>query len=211
MKKNKMLRIASVLLVAVLLSTCAISGTFAKYTSSATLTSTATVAKWSVEVNDTQIALASGSSDPVVAFDLFGKSYDLKADGTVDTTEDEQIKKEGNLIAPGCGGYYDMKIENLSEVDAQYSIDFSLTNSSSIPLEFCLSNSATAADWKSSIDDLDVSATGIAMGTGTATVTLYWRWAFGGDATTGTDLGVAAQGTAPTATVTAAITVEQVD
>ena len=33
MKKNTMMRIASVLLVAVLLSTCAISGTFAKYTS----------------------------------------------------------------------------------------------------------------------------------------------------------------------------------
>ena len=34
MKKNKMMRIASVLLVAVILTTCAISGTFAKYVTS---------------------------------------------------------------------------------------------------------------------------------------------------------------------------------
>ena len=46
MKKNMMMRIASVLLVAVLLSTCAISGTFAKYTSQASGTDSARVAYW---------------------------------------------------------------------------------------------------------------------------------------------------------------------
>ena len=52
-----MMRAASGLLVAVLLSTCAISGTFAKYTTSANGTDSARVAKWgfksaSVELND---------------------------------------------------------------------------------------------------------------------------------------------------------------
>lgn len=46
MKKNTMMRIASVLLVAVLLSTSVISGTFAKYTSSVTSNDSARVAKW---------------------------------------------------------------------------------------------------------------------------------------------------------------------
>ena len=46
MKTNKMMRIASVLLVAVLLTTCSISGTFAKYVSQATGTDTARVAYW---------------------------------------------------------------------------------------------------------------------------------------------------------------------
>lgn len=46
MKKNTMMRIASVLLVAVLLSTCVISGTYAKYTSTATTTDSARVAHW---------------------------------------------------------------------------------------------------------------------------------------------------------------------
>lgn len=49
MKKNKMMRIASCLLVLVLLTTCVISGTFAKYvTSSGELTDSATVAKWGI-------------------------------------------------------------------------------------------------------------------------------------------------------------------
>ena len=49
MKKNKMMRIASVLLVAVLLSTCTISGTFAKYASTASQTATASVATWDID------------------------------------------------------------------------------------------------------------------------------------------------------------------
>ncbi len=56
MKKNTMMRIASVLLVAVVLTTCAISGTFAKYTSEKEVSDSATVAKWSFEVNDADIA-----------------------------------------------------------------------------------------------------------------------------------------------------------
>lgn len=50
MKKNKMMRAASALLIAVLLTTCAVSGTFAKYTTSETGSDTARVAKWGVEV-----------------------------------------------------------------------------------------------------------------------------------------------------------------
>ena len=53
MKKNTMMRIASVLMVAVLLSTCAISSTFAKYVSSDSATDTARIAKWGVEVTAT--------------------------------------------------------------------------------------------------------------------------------------------------------------
>ncbi len=51
MMKNKMMRIASVLLVAVLFSTCAISGTFAKYVSTANSSDTARVAKWGVAIS----------------------------------------------------------------------------------------------------------------------------------------------------------------
>jgi len=50
MKKNKMLRIASILLVVTLLSTCVISGTFAKYVTKAEGEDQARVAKWGVLV-----------------------------------------------------------------------------------------------------------------------------------------------------------------
>ena len=50
MKKNTMMRAASALLVAVLLTTCTISGTFAKYTTQDSGSDTARVAKWGVEL-----------------------------------------------------------------------------------------------------------------------------------------------------------------
>ncbi|MBR5558830.1 MAG: hypothetical protein IKU72_01120 [Oscillospiraceae bacterium] len=53
MKKNRMMRAASVLLIAVMLTTSVISGTFAKYTTSGTATDTARVAKWGVTITET--------------------------------------------------------------------------------------------------------------------------------------------------------------
>ena len=50
MKKNKMMRLASFLLIAVLVSTSAISGTYAKYTTSGFAEDQARVAKWGVTV-----------------------------------------------------------------------------------------------------------------------------------------------------------------
>lgn len=61
MRKNKMMRAASALLVAVLLTTSTISGTFAKYTTQDTAKDEARVAKWGVELQ------AEGN--------LFGEDY----------------------------------------------------------------------------------------------------------------------------------------
>jgi hypothetical protein len=61
MRKNKMLRLASGLLVATLLSTSVISGTFAKYVTNGSANDTAVVAKWGVVIT------GSGS--------LYGKYY----------------------------------------------------------------------------------------------------------------------------------------
>ena len=78
MKKNKMMRLASALLIAVLLSTSVISGTFAKYTSSANATDKARVAYW------------GWGSDSTIEFDLFDGQYD-------------NVKSENgdNVVAPG--------------------------------------------------------------------------------------------------------------
>ena len=53
MKKNKMMRLASFLLVATLLTTSMISGTFAKYVTEGSASDSARVAKWGVEVEAT--------------------------------------------------------------------------------------------------------------------------------------------------------------
>ena len=53
MKKNKFLKIASGLLMLVLITCCAVSGTFAKYTTNGTAADTATVAKWGMTLTVT--------------------------------------------------------------------------------------------------------------------------------------------------------------
>ena len=78
MRKNRMMRLASVLLVCVLLTTSVISGTFAKYTTTAEGTDTARVAKFGVVVqaltnifdaqysgNDTVSVLADNGADVI--------------------------------------------------------------------------------------------------------------------------------------------------
>ena len=90
MKKNRMMRLASVLLVLTLLSTSVISGTFAKYVTSDTASDTARVAKFGVVVS------ASGS--------LFGKDYVQKDDGNTPGTGANLtvVSSDTNkLVAPG--------------------------------------------------------------------------------------------------------------
>lgn len=90
MKKNIMMRLASGLLVAVLLSTCAISGTFAKYVTSKNGTSGARVAKWGVAIET--------SSDSG-----FKTVYDTdEKDGY--TGISVQSSTEDNVVAPGTRG-----------------------------------------------------------------------------------------------------------
>ena len=74
MKKNRMMRLASILLVCVLLTTSVISGTFAKYTTSDSGTDTARVAKWGFEANDNSIVLD----------ELFVNVYDSTVNGYAD-------------------------------------------------------------------------------------------------------------------------------
>ena len=101
MKKNRMMRLASGLLVAVLLTTCAISGTFAKYVTEGEASDSARVAKWGVNIN-------------AESFDLFTTDY--KTDDTTATfTGDYSVSSEGtanrdDVMAPGTSG----KIANIS-------------------------------------------------------------------------------------------------
>jgi hypothetical protein len=106
MKKNTMMRVASALLVAVLLTTCAISGTFAKYVTSATGSDEARVARWGF------------TSDGTLAFDeLFITAYDS---GKVSASTD--------VIAPGTFNSDTFSFEYLNgtekpEVSYSFTVD----------------------------------------------------------------------------------------
>jgi hypothetical protein len=102
MKKNNMLRIASVLLVAVLLSTCAISGAFAKYTTtSGTKTDSARVAKFGFTVT------ATGG-------EAFGTMYAKDPQNVIYTPGEDEldtvtaaattVKTTADVVAPGTKG-----------------------------------------------------------------------------------------------------------
>lgn len=98
MKKNKVMRLASVLLVLTLLSTSVISGTFAKYTTSATGSDSARVAKWGVTVVSTGKMFGehyNGTTDDKVA---------LAYTGSVDSQGAIPGDGESNIVAPGTKG-----------------------------------------------------------------------------------------------------------
>lgn len=88
MKKNKMMRAASALMVATLLTTSVISGTFAKYTTTASSNDSARVAKWGVQVTSTA--------------DTFKQSY-VKDDDSVSLTGNTVVSTE-DVVAPGTSG-----------------------------------------------------------------------------------------------------------
>lgn len=111
MKKNVMMRVASALLVAVLLSTCAISGTFAKYVTADEGSDSARVAKWGVTIE-------------ADSFDMFAKQYDSEtADFTglsVESTED--------VFAPGTSGEFAaIAITGTPEVAVEVAVDPTVT------------------------------------------------------------------------------------
>ena len=195
---HKKRKIVALLLCMALAITSIAGAALAKYTTNVSANDTASVAKWHFEVNDVNMTPADGEA--AMTFDLFNTIMDT--DGASAETD---VKTD--LIAPGTSGKFDVKIENLSEVNAVYSLDYSIENTSNVPLQFSLDG----ADWKSDINDLDVSDVAIAMESGSDTVTVQWKWAFDGDDAADTALGIAAQTAAPTVKVTCAATFTQVD
>lgn len=85
MKKNRMMRIASCLLVLVLLTTCVISGTFAKYVTSDDARDVAQVAKWGVNVEAKLDDLFETAYDNATGTVQAAGSYNILAPGTSDT------------------------------------------------------------------------------------------------------------------------------
>ena len=98
MKKNAMLKIAAILMVAVLLTTCAISSTFAKYTTADSDSTSARVAKWGVIIDSEFFADTDSATN-----DLFFKDYAREAD-----TGFAHVKSNDQVVAPGTSASIDV-------------------------------------------------------------------------------------------------------
>ena len=163
-KSSMMVRLVAILTVTMMFTMCFVGGTFAKYTSSGTGSDTATVAKWSFKVGAADIA----ATDTFI-FDLFNNTV-KDSNGTANETDMSPV--DGSIIAPGTQGSFALVLENKSQVNATYAIDYTVTNTSNIPVQF----SVDGTTWKDTLDD--VSATSIAHTNGSTTITVQWRWVY---------------------------------
>ena len=176
MKKNIMMRLSALLLVAVLLTTCVISGTFAKYVSNETSEDDAQVAKWGVTIT------APNQEE------LFAKTYN-----------DNKVKTEANyeLVAPGTtGSLADFTIDGSPEVAVTVTYGATLTlsnwtvNSAEyMPLVFTVNGVDYYVD-NNSITNIEGLITAVqqaisavsanyAVGEEIAdTLTVSWRWEY---------------------------------
>ena len=225
--ENKTTRFAIIVLALTMIVLILVSGTYAKYTASAEITGNARVAIWKVTVGGKDI-----TKNETIDIKLFDTIYDAEnsATGAVATAAENEVVTSSSatkIIAPGTSGKFQIDVENLSEVDALYTWNFTVDNTNNIPLEFKAGESGT---WSSNINSLNVTETlakvasekaTTATASGKNSIIVYWRWAFEGtnsathteDQTDikDTQLGVAAQTADQTVTVHANINVTQVN
>jgi hypothetical protein len=131
MKKNAMMKIAAILMVAVLLTTCAISSTFAKYVSNDSTKSSARVAKWGVTVtvddNDTAFALEYANNSGVM----------VESSVKTDVYEDDLlVTKKQYVVAPGTKNSkaINIAVSGTPEVATKVSAKTSLDNQTFVTL-----------------------------------------------------------------------------
>ncbi len=137
MKKNKSMRAAGGLMIATMLTTSIVSGTYAKYVTSGTAKDTARVAKFGVEVK------AEGS--------LFGKNYLAATDNTpTDADAGITVKSENsdNLVAPGTKSAdgLSFSITGTPEVDVNVKIEVADTSADIFLLKGTYPDMTTSAD-----------------------------------------------------------------
>ncbi len=132
-------------------------GTFAYFTSTKDASDDITVAKWSFEVNDKDIAKE--------AFD-FTLTPDAKTGKVAD-----------GLIAPGVGGSFTLVFENASEVDAQYTYTFTASQKPT-NLKF-YTDSGYATEITENEGKYTVTTDNhihYESSQNSETVTVYWKW-----------------------------------
>ena len=211
MKKNWIMRSAYLALAVLLISTVAVSGTFAKYTwSSNAVSDTTSVAKFGFVINGATIDEAT---DKDINIDIFNDTTRMDVD-----TENGNILVDGeddviaNKVAPGVGGMFTLSFQNLSEVTVALTFsDVTTTNDNNIPLEFATANTVEGWAQAKPLTELVQSLNDeYAMNQGSATeLNIYWRWNWD-DANDATDTALGFAGTA-TYAVSFTATVNQVN
>ena len=160
-KSNKNLsKVTVVMLLITMIALIALAGTYAKYTTTASGTGTATVAKWDVST------LINGSKG-VAEFDLYDTITHDIATGSL-------LEKR---IAPGTSGSFFISLENNSEVGVNYEIKLTPISTTDIPAYLKFKVNGQAVD----IATENTLATGrIEVGAAdkTQTIIVDWEWPY---------------------------------
>lgn len=197
MRKNKFMRAASGLLVAVLLTTCVISGTFAKYVTSAEGSDTARVAKWGFNAPATiQLDLFSTTPEGNVQS---GNNEKVIAPGTTGSASfDFSYAGQNDIAAPEVAYTFEVSTAGSScgdNIQANPSIKWALDGANDNDREW-----GTWTNLLTKIQALDGNKTENKYGPnelptafnaiGSNTHTVYWKWDFEGNNNDTTDTGM---------------------
>lgn len=197
-EKNKnTFRVAALLLVACLISSVMLSGTFAKYTSEFAGEDTALVAKWNLTMSDGTNLYDTAKLNNPTTLDLFTHAYN---DNILSTAGTQKI------IAPGVSGNFVLDLTNNSDVAAD--IEFAITKpnpetDAAVPMEFSIGkdfhdvgatilqghaalqealnnlNTAPESDGLIRLAAVEVDEEEEEEIVDSETITVYWRWPFG--------------------------------
>ena len=107
-------------LLFVMIALVLVASTYAKYTSNASGSASARVAKWSFNIGTDNDIVAQNAFE----FNLFDTINDT--DGKTET--DVISSNNDKVIAPGTQGNFNLVLENKSEVSAKYGIVYTVTN-----------------------------------------------------------------------------------
>lgn len=192
MKKNVMMRVAAMLLVCVLASTCGISGTFAKYVTSDSGSETARVAKFGVVVEAESFGMFTTDYDTTDTATFTGQ-YSVSAQGT---------SNRDDVMAPGTNGSFaNISITGTPEVAVKVEVAPTVTISGTwedadgnyyCPIiitvgttEFCGLNYNSATEFADAIateltgkSDVYAPNTNLASIYDNTNLDLSWRWVF---------------------------------
>ncbi|MCL2300704.1 MAG: hypothetical protein FWC27_11245 [Firmicutes bacterium] len=219
LKKNYFMRTAVLLLVCGMFGLCLVPSTMSRYIASNNANGAAVRAgifRVGVQKDaNSWVFLGEGSSGDTIKIDLFSTLYEAFQDapivppaGTAQENSESGVQphimtkpglmdstyEDYAIIAPGCGGQFDIKVKNFSEVEVKvdvYQASLVVTNGGTLPIEWW---DKSTSSWQSVFPGLAgaipsggaitgnlisyPAAVGPLAVENEGTYTFYWRWKF---------------------------------
>ena len=177
MKKNRILRLGLLALALTLVTASLVSGTFAKYITTASGTGTVNVAKWFATLTDGDKTQGTGQEE-LVSFDLFK---------TINNNEDVLAKR----VAPGTAGSFSLEYDT-SGTEVNHSVTVTLAKNpatTDIPtnMKFFAKNGdgdgegTEITSWPLTITDTYLVSELVSELGDKKAIVVDWVWAFGDD------------------------------